>query len=221
MSAASECRAVLFDTETTGLAPLNGDRIVEIAALELVNDLPTGQRFHALIDPERDIASEVSRVHGITNGDVVGKPLFADVAQPLTEFFADSKLIAHNAPFDLGFLDMEFARVDRAPLCRSRMIDTLVLAKAQFPGMPNSLDALCRRFSINLSARTSHNALLDCELLAKVYIELTGARQRGLSLVAQGGPPVTEYPCTGPRTPNLIVPTEAEGAHQEAPRHGG
>ena len=116
-------RSVLFDTETTGFAPLNGD-----------NDLPTGRRFHALIEPERDIPSEVSRVHGITSDDVVGKPLFAEVAQQLADFFGDNNLIAHNAPFDFGFLDMEFARLDRAPLCRDRMIDTLALAKARFPG---------------------------------------------------------------------------------------
>ena len=178
-------RTVLFDTETTGLDPLNGDRVIEIAALELLNDLPTGKHFHALIDPQRDIPSEASRVHGFTNGDLVGKPLFAEVAQPLADFFGDSKLIAHNAPFDFGFLDMEFDRAGLPPLGRDRMIDSMALAKIQFPGMPNSLDALCRRFSIDLSARTTHNALLDCKLLAEVYVELTGGRQRGLS---PGGP---------------------------------
>ena len=116
-------RTVLFDTETTGLDPLNGDRVIEIAALELLNDLPTGKHFHALIDPQRDVPSEASRVHGFTNGDLVGKPLFAEVAQPLADFFSDSKLIAHNAPFDFGFLDMEFDRAGLPPLGRDRMIE--------------------------------------------------------------------------------------------------
>jgi DNA polymerase-3 subunit epsilon len=210
-------RAVLFDTETTGLDPLNGDRVIEIAALELLNDLPTGKHFHALIDPQRDIPSEASRVHGFTNSDLVGKPLFAEVAQPLADFFADSKLIAHNAGFDFSFLDMEFGRAGLPPLGRDRMIDSLALAKVQFPGMPNSLDALCRRFSIDLSARTTHNALLDCKLLAEVYVELTGGRQRGLSLAARDvRGPVTVYVHTGPRTPHPIVPTEVELAMHAA-----
>jgi len=204
-------RSVLFDTETTGLDPLNGDRVIEVAALELVNDLPTGRHFHALIDPQRDIPAEASRVHGFTNGDLAGKPLFPDIAGALAEFFADSKLIAHNAPFDFGFLDMEFGRAGLPVLGRDRMIDSLALAKVRFPGMPNSLDALCRRFSIDLSARSTHNALLDCKLLAEVYVELTGGRQRGLSLAAQDvRGPVTVYVHTGPRTPHPIEPTEAE-----------
>ena len=210
-------RTVLFDTETTGLDPLNGDRVIEIAALELLNDLPTGKHFHALIDPQRDVPSEASRVHGFTNGDLVGKPLFAEVAQPLADFFGDSKLIAHNAPFDFGFLDMEFDRAGLPPLGRDRMINSMALAKIQFPGMPNSLDALCRRFSIDLSARTTHNALLDCKLLAEVYVELTGGRQRGLGLAARDvRGPVTVYVHAGPRTPRPIVLTEAELAMHAA-----
>lgn len=210
-------RTVLFDTETTGLDPLNGDRVIEVAALELLNDLPTGKHFHALIDPQRDIAPEASRVHGFTSADLAGKPLFGDIAEPLAAFFADSKLIAHNAPFDFGFLDMEFGRVGMPRLGYDRMIDSLVLAKTRFPGMPNSLDALCRRFSIDLSARTTHNALLDCKLLAEVYVELTGGRQRGLSLAAQDSHgSVTVYYHTGPRVPRPIVPTEAELAAHAA-----
>ena len=204
-------RSVLFDTETTGLDPLNGDRVIEVAALELLNDLPSGRHFHALIDPERDIPAGASRVHGFTNGDLVGKPVFPEIAGKLADFFADSKLIAHNAPFDFAFLDMEFGRAGVPVLARERMIDSLALAKLRFPGMPNSLDALCRRFAIDLSARTTHNALLDCKLLAEVYVELTGGRQRGLSLAAQDGRgPVTVYVHTGPRTPRRIEPTAAE-----------
>lgn len=210
-------RTILFDTETTGLDPLNGDRVIEVAALELVNDLPTGKHFHALVDPQRDIPAEATRIHGISNGDLTGKPLFAEIAGGLVEFFADSKLIAHNAPFDFGFLDMEFGRAGRPALGRERMIDSLALAKTRFPGMPNSLDALCRRFAIDLSARTTHNALLDCKLLAEVYVELTGGRQRGLSLAAQDGRgPVAVYLHAGPRTPRPIEPSEVERAAHDA-----
>ena len=210
-------RSVLFDTETTGLDPLNGDRVIEVAALELINDLPTGKHFHALIDPQRDVPAEASRVHGFSNGDLVGKPLFAEIAGPLAEFLANGKLIAHNAAFDFGFLDMEFGRAGLPTLAPERMIDSLALAKARFPGMPNSLDALCRRFAIDLSARTMHNALLDCKLLAEVYVELTGGRQRGLALAAQDARgPVKIYLHTGPRSPRPMLPTEAEFAAHAA-----
>jgi DNA polymerase-3 subunit epsilon len=204
-------RAVLFDTETTGLDPATGDRVLEVAALELINDLPTGQSFHALIDPERDIPEEVTRIHGFRSSDVAGKPKFAEIAGKLVEFLGDAKLIAHNAPFDFGFLNAEFARLGQPPLLVERMIDTLVLAKTRFPGMPNSLDALCRRFAIDLSQRTTHNALLDCRLLAEVYVELTGGRQRGLGLAAEASTaPVAVYVHAGPRTIRRMVPTEAD-----------
>ncbi len=204
-------RAVLFDTETTGLDPLTGDRVIEVAALELVNDLPTGAHFHALIDPKRDIPSDATRIHGITNADVAGKPVFGDVVSDLLAFFGDGKLIAHNATFDFGFLNAEFARIDLPPLAPARMVDTLVMAKQRFPGMPNSLDALCRRFNIDLSARTTHNALLDCKLLADVYVELTGGRQRGLSLAADRGRAAVAIDThTAHRTARLFQPTEAE-----------
>ncbi|HEY1932779.1 MAG TPA: DNA polymerase III subunit epsilon [Acetobacteraceae bacterium] len=204
-------RSVLFDTETTGLEPLFGHRVIEIAALELINDLPTGKQFRKLIDPERDIPEEASRVHGFTSAHVIGQPKFADIADELLAFFDTGPLIAHNAPFDFGFLDAELQRIGLARLEQTRMIDTLALAKARFPGMPNNLDALCRRFDIDLSARTTHNALLDCKLLAEVYVELTGGRQRGLSLAAQSiVVPVAAYAITGPRVPHPIVPSAAE-----------
>ena len=205
-------RSVLFDTETTGLDPLTGDRLIEVAALELINDLPTGQHFHALIDPERDIPADSTRIHGITNAHVTGKPVFAAVVTDLLAFLGDGKLIAHNAPFDFGFLNAEFARLSLPSLAPARMVDTLVLAKQRFPGMPNSLDALCRRFNIDLSARTTHNALLDCKLLAEVYVELTGGRQRGLLLAEDGqeGFSSVAYSRTGPRTPRLVTVSEAE-----------
>ncbi len=209
-------RSVLFDTETTGLDPLNGDRVIEVAALELINDLPTGRHFHVLIDPKRDIPAEASRIHGFINADLAGKPTFDQIAHEMIAFFGDDRLIAHNAAFDFGFVNMELGRAGLPPLAYSRMVDTLALAKARFPGMPNSLDALCRRYDIDLSARTTHNALLDCRLLAEVYVELTGGRQRGLSLASgERGGPMVVYTHTGPRSPRLVAPTADEiEAHQ-------
>ncbi len=210
-------RSVLFDTETTGLDPLHGDRIIEIAAIELRNDLPTDRVFHTLIDPERDIPSDATRIHGITNADIIGKPIFAAIADQLLGFFGDSPLVAHNAGFDFGFLDAELGRINRPSLDRARMIDTLALAKTRFPGLPNSLDALCRRFNIDLSLRTTHNALLDCKLLAAVYIELTGGRQRGLELeTASLNASAVEYATIADRTPRLItVPPAEQAAHAD------
>ena len=201
-------RSVLFDTETTGLDPLKGDRVIEVACLELVRGLPTGQTFHRFVDPERDIDPEATRVHGLTRADLVGKPRFSEIAADLLEFLGTSSLVAHNAPFDFGFLDAELARLRLPALHRDRMVDTLAMAKARFPGLPNSLDALCRRFGIDLSERTSHNALLDCRLLAEVYIELTGGRQRGLLLAEDAGDalPAIAYQLAGPRTPVLVTP---------------
>lgn len=213
-------RSVLFDTETTGLDPLTGDRVLEVAAIELVNDLPTRNHFHRLIHPQRDIPEEVVRIHGITLDKVRDAPRFAEIVDDLLAFFGEGSLVAHNAPFDFGFLNAELARCGRPALARGRMVDTLALAKARFPGMPNSLDALCRRFGIDLSARTTHNALLDCKLLAEVYVELTGGRQRALLSRdeddSQGQMPVAQYAAVGPRTPRLVVPSEAERAAHAA-----
>jgi DNA polymerase III subunit epsilon len=211
-------RSVLFDTETTGLDPATGHRIIEIAALELVRDLPTGRQFHALIHPDRDVPDDTVRIHGITLAHLAGKPRFAAVVDELLAFFGDVRLVAHNAPFDFGFVNAELRLAGRPRLDPARMVDTLALAKTRFPGMPNSLDALCRRFNIDLSERTSHNALLDCRLLAEVYVELTGGRQRGLSLAAaaQDGLPALDYAAAGPRTPGIVVPSEAELAAHAA-----
>ncbi|MDF7674884.1 DNA polymerase III subunit epsilon [Acetobacteraceae bacterium ESL0709] len=176
-------RSILFDTETTGLDPEQGDRVIEIAALELENDLRTDRYFHVLIDPERDIPPEATRVHGFTREDLLGKPRFADIADEFLAFIGDDKMIAHNAKFDFGFINAELRRCGREPLdYQGRAIDTVAMARRKFPGMPVSLDALCRRFGIDLSERGTHNALLDCRLLAEVYVELMGGRQRGLGL---------------------------------------
>ncbi|GBR49775.1 DNA polymerase III subunit epsilon [Acetobacter pomorum] len=180
-------RSILFDTETTGLDPATGDRVIEIAALELVGDLPTGRSFHTLIDPERDVPEEASRVHGFTRADLEGKPKFAEIADEFLAFVGDDPLIAHNARFDFGFMNAELKRAGKETLDMERMVDTLDMARERFPGMPNSLDALCRRFGVDLSARTTHNALLDCKLLADVYVELMGGRQHGLGLMAEDG----------------------------------
>jgi DNA polymerase-3 subunit epsilon len=210
-------RSVLFDTETTGIDPLTGDRIIEIAALELMRDLPTGKSFHCLVDPERDIPEDATRVHGFTRGDLIGKPRFADVVDKFLEFIGDDPLVAHNAAFDFGFVNAELARLRMPSLDMSRMVDTLAMARAKFPGLPNSLDALCRRFDIDLSERVTHNALLDCRLLAQVYIELTGGRQRGLELAAEGQESVHfTYTRSGTRTPVFVVPTHEELAAHAA-----
>jgi DNA polymerase-3 subunit epsilon len=204
-------RSVLFDTETTGLDPLTGDRVIEIAAIELIRDLPTGRIFHKLIDPQRDIPEDATRIHGFSRSDLMGKPLFADIVDEFLAFIGDSPLVAHNAPFDFGFVNAELLRIALPPLDTARMIDTLALAKARFPGMPNSLNALCGRFTIDLSERTTHNALLDCRLLADVYVELTGGRQRGLVLPA-ASQAEQSFAYTRPAARNvvLIVPTDAQ-----------
>jgi DNA polymerase-3 subunit epsilon len=210
-------RAVLFDTETTGLEPQLGHRVIEVAALELLNDLPTGRRFHALIHPECEIPEDATRIHGFTLADLAGRPRFGEIVDELLEFFGDDNLIAHNAPFDFAFLDAEFGRIGKPSLSAMRMVDTLALAKTRFPGMPNSLDALCRRFAIDLSARSTHNALLDCRLLADVYVELTGGRQRGLSLAAEkAAVEVMVYTHAGDRTPRPMVPSATELAAHAA-----
>jgi len=210
-------RSVLFDTETTGLEPHLGHRIIEIAAVELLNDLPTGKHFHALIDPEREIPTDATRVHGLTIAHLVGKPRFRGVVEELLAFFGDDPLVAHNAPFDFAFLNREFGLLGLPSLDPTRMIDTLMMAKARFPGLPNSLDSLCRRLSIDLTARTTHNALLDCWLLAEVYVELTGGRQRGFSLgIETTSAPLITYTHSAVRMARLVIPTVLEkAAHAE------
>jgi len=210
-------RSILFDTETTGIEVALGHRVIEIAAIELANDLPTGNTFHVLIDPERDIPEDATRIHGIRREDLIGKPRFAEIVDEMLEFFGDDPLVAHNAVFDFGHLNGELGRCGRKPLDAARMVDTLALARTRFPGLPNSLDALCRRFDIDLSERTTHNALLDCRLLAQVYVELTGGRQRGLELAAEPRVAATaSYVATGPRQKRLVVPTDAERAAHAA-----
>lgn len=209
-------RQIVLDTETTGLDPLTGDRVIEVAAVELVNLLPTGEAFHSVIDPERDIPAEASRIHGFTNDDVAGKPKFAAIADQLLKFLGDADIIAHNAPFDFGFLDAELFRCQRPPLDRSRMIDSLAMAKMRFPGMPNNLDALCRRLGVDNSMRGNHNAVLDCQLLAQVYLEMMGGKQPGLELAAKAAPRIVNLDVEAvERDAVLITPcAEALTAHE-------
>jgi DNA polymerase-3 subunit epsilon len=208
-------RQIILDTETTGLDPQQGDRIIEVAAVELVNLLPTGAFFHHLVDPERDIPAEATRIHGFTNGDLAGKPRFAEVLDGLLAFLGDAPIVAHNAPFDFGFLDAEFRRCGTPPLDRARMVDSLALAKQRYPGMPNSLDALCRRLGIDNSMRTAHNAILDCRLLAEVYLELMGGKQPGFALAASHGTGLVTAPVeTVTWAPRPIpVPEDRAAAH--------
>ena len=178
-------REIIFDTETTGLNPGGGDRMVEIGCVEMFNRVETGRHYHAYFCPERDMPFEAEMVHGLTTVFLSDKPLFGEKAGELLDFLEDSPLVAHNAGFDFGFLNFELERCGRPAVCISRMRDTLQLARTRHPGAKHSLDALCMRFGIDRSQRIKHGALLDAQLLAQVYVELTGGRQIGLGLVAE------------------------------------
>jgi len=176
-------REIVLDTETTGLDPYQGHRIVEIGCIELINGIPSGHTFHRYINPERDIPAEAAAVHGITAEFLKDKPCFDAVVAELLDFLGDAPLVAHNASFDLGFINAELDRCAKPPLGRERLVDTLLLARRKHPSGPNRLDDLCTRYGIDNSRRTKHGALLDAEILAEVYLELIGARQAQLILV--------------------------------------
>jgi DNA polymerase-3 subunit epsilon len=180
-------REIVLDTETTGLDPAQGDRIVEIGCLELVNRLPTGKTYHVYINPERDMPREAEAVHGLSAKFLSDKPLFADIADEFVAFVKGAALIIHNARFDMKFLNAELAKLGRDDLRDNEIIDTLDMARKKFPGAPASLDALCRRFGVDNSNRDLHGALIDSELLAGVYLELSGGRQPGLVFQADAG----------------------------------
>jgi DNA polymerase-3 subunit epsilon len=180
-------REIVFDTETTGLNPAGGDRMVEIGCVEIFNRVETGRHFHAYFNPERDMPFEAQEVHGLSNLFLSDKPRFSEKAEELLDFIEDSPLVAHNASFDFGFLNHELERCGRQTVSMHRMVDTLQLARSKHPGAKHSLDALCMRFGIDRSHRVKHGALLDAQLLAQVYVELTGGRQIGLGLVADAG----------------------------------
>jgi DNA polymerase-3 subunit epsilon len=175
-------REIVFDTETTGLDPANGDRIVEIGAIELYNHIPTGRNFHRYLNPERPVPADAARIHGLDDAFLKDKPLFAHVADEFLEFVGDAILIAHNAAFDCAFVNAELSRLGRPGIGDERVVDTVMLARRKHPGSPASLDALMSRYQIDASRRTLHGALLDAELLSEVYIELIGGRQAALVL---------------------------------------
>ncbi|WP_035871938.1 DNA polymerase III subunit epsilon [Cucumibacter marinus] len=177
-------REIVLDTETTGLSPLEGDRLVELGCVELINHVPTGEHFHVYCNPQRDMPEGAFRVHGLSAEFLSDKPLFGDIAQGFLEFIGDATLIIHNAPFDMGFLNAELERVTRPPL-GNKVIDTVMLARKVHPGARVNLDALCKHYGIDNSRRTLHGALLDSEILAEVYLELIGGRQVALALGRQ------------------------------------
>jgi DNA polymerase III subunit epsilon len=177
-------REIVLDTETTGLSATGGDRLVEIGCVELVNRFPTGRVFHVYVNPQRDVPREAFAVHGLSTEFLSDKPLFAAVADDFLAFIDGAHLVIHNAEFDMGFLNMELARLKRPPIGNERVINTLILARRKHPGVSNRLDDLCARYGIDNSHRTKHGALLDAELLADVYVELIGGRQAALSFGA-------------------------------------
>lgn len=198
-------REIVLDTETTGIDPSSGHRIIEIGALELFNQTPTGEQLHVYINPERDIDAGAVAVHGLTQEFLSDKPVFADIVRNFLEFISDSPLVIHNAPFDMGFINAELVRLDMAALPMDRAIDTLTMARRKFPGAQASLDALCRRFEIDNSHRDLHGALVDADLLATVYIELLGGRQRNLSLEPEGDKPKSGTPVGDEAAPAFIL----------------
>lgn len=208
-------REIIFDTETTGLDPRSGDRLVEIGCIEMVNRVPTGNTFHAYFNPDRDMPAAAEAVHGLSITFLSDKPRFHERAAELIEFLGDAMLVAHNAGFDFGFVNAELEMCGMEPLSRERMIDTVALARVRHPGAKLSLDALCTRYGIDRSHRTRHGALLDAELLAQVYVELTGGRQIGLELAATVSESlvVTVETAAPPRTLRAArphAPSEAE-----------
>jgi DNA polymerase-3 subunit epsilon len=212
-------REIVFDTETTGLDPFQGDRMVEIGCIELVNRFPTGKQFHCYFNPQRDMPEQAFKVHGLSVEFLRDKPLFADKADELIAFLGDAQLVAHNALFDLGFLNSELERADRTAITRERLVDTLLIARRKHPGAANRLDDLCVRYSIDNSHRTTHGALLDADLLAAVYIELIEARQAQLilsqtaTLVTLPGEPIVLRERPAPLVPR--VSEEERAAHRE------
>jgi DNA polymerase-3 subunit epsilon len=178
-------REIVLDTETTGLDPLRGDRLVEVGCVEIFNRMPTGQTFHRYFNPQRDMPAEAFAVHGLSSEFLSSKPLFEEEVDDFLAFIADAPLVIHNASFDIGFINAELDRIRRPAILRDRLVDTLLLARRKHPGVSNRLDDLCSRYSIDNSRRTKHGALLDAELLAEVYIDLIGARQSQLILASE------------------------------------
>jgi len=215
-------REIVFDTETTGLSPLNGDRLVEIGCVELFNRVETGRTYHAYFNPGRAMPSEAEAVHGLSTVFLSDKPSFHERCEDLIAFIGDSPLIAHNASFDFGFLNHELGQCGRPLICLTRMVCTLVMARQRHPGAKHSLDALCTRFGVDRSLRVKHGALIDAQLLAQVYVELTGGRQIGLSLASESNSPVLR--AAAPQAPVRIavrLPRPHGPTEEELERHAG
>ncbi len=219
-------REIVLDTETTGTEARSGDRLIEIGAVELLNHIPTGKTFHRYCNPERAVSEGAFNVHGLSDAFLSDKPLFREIVAELRAFIGDGRLVIHNAPFDVGFLNMEYARLgERAPppIALEGVIDTLPMARRKHPGAANSLDALCARYGIDNTRRTKHGALLDAQILAEVYVELLGGKQTSLGLVAAGAStgasPVGETTPAAPRAYRTRL-TEAERARHDAFRAG-
>ncbi len=211
-------REIILDTETTGLDPAAGHRVVEIGCVEATNHIPTGKSWHCYINPERDMPEEAFRIHGLSTAFLADQPVFAQIADDFLVFIGDSSLVIHNASFDMKFLNAELALLARPPLDNARAVDTVTLARRRYPGAQVNLDSLCRRFEIDLSAREKHGALLDAELLAEVYLELRGGRQPNLALAGDivsrdNGRSAVPRPVRAPRP---HAPADAErAAHGE------
>ena len=205
-------REIVLDTETTGLDCLNGDRLIEVGCLELLNHIPTGRTFHAYVNPRRLISADALIVHGLSDAFLRDKPCFDDIAEAFCDFVGDSALVAHNAAFDRAFINMELGACRRAPIEEHRFVDTLMLARRRHPNGPNSLDALCARYGIDNSARTKHGALLDAEILAEVYLELLGGRQATFALgtIAPIAARAAQAHRIGPR-PRALTPRLNDG----------
>lgn len=208
-------REIVLDTETTGRDAAAGDRIVEIGCVELINHIPTGRHYHTYLNPQRAVEAGALAVHGLSNEFLADKPLFAEVAEALNAFIGEAKLVIHNAAFDVGFLNAEYARLKQPALTMDRVVDTLMLARRKHPGASNSLDALCSRYGIDNSKRTKHGALLDAEILAEVYIELLGGKQADLGLgpvrpAAAAGGALASAGAGRTRRPAKSLLTEAE-----------
>jgi DNA polymerase III subunit epsilon len=212
-------REIVFDTETTGLDAANGDRLIEIGCIEIVNRIPTGREFHRYLNPDRQVHPDAVAVHGITDEFLRDKPRFSEVADEFLAFIADAPLVAHNGTFDLGFINAELERALRPPVPLSRIVDTLMLARRRHPAGPNTLDALCKRYGIDLSQRTKHGALLDSMLLAGVYVELLGERQTALVFGGNGAEGIaraqTACAIRRPEPLPALLSTEEETAHRE------
>ena len=209
-------REIVFDTETTGLSPLTGDRMVEIGCVELFNKVETGRTFHGYFNPDRSMPSGAEAVHGLSEVFLSDKPRFHECVDELLEFLGDCPLVAHNASFDFGFLNHELVNCGRPVICMTRMVDTLVLARTRHPGAKHSLDALCTRYGVDRSIRIKHGALIDAQLLAQCYVELSGGRQIGLSLAEVENQAASAEPAEAAaivvrvRPPRPHSPTEEE-----------